>query len=203
VPDLSNVPSVPDLGSDLLGVALRSAIVYVFLVLALRLIGRREVGQLTIPDLVVLLVIANGVQNAMVGSNTTVLGGIVSAITVLVIARAVQIAVNRSRRFAEAFVGEPRILVTDGRVDQVAMREEEISISDLMEALHEHGIERLEEVHLAILEVDGGISVIGPEPRVATGDSSGHRTAGRLPQRRRVGRRARTAEIGGAASGPV
>ena len=203
MPDLSNVPSVPDLGSDLLGVALRSAIVYVFLVLALRLIGRREVGQLTIPDLVVLLVIANGVQNAMVGSNTTVLGGIVSAITVLVIARAVQIAVNRSRRFAEAFVGEPRILVTDGRVDAVAIREEEISIADLMEALHEHGIERLEEVHLAILEVDGGISVIGPEPRVATGDSSGHRTAGRLPQRRRVGRRARTAEIGGAASGPV
>jgi len=197
VPDISNVP---DLGSDLLGVALRSAIVYIFLVLALRAIGRREVGQLTIPDLVVLLVIANGVQNAMVGSNTTVLGGIVSAITVLVIARGIQFAVSRSRRFAEAFVGEPRILVTDGRVDETAMREEEISISDLTEALHEHGIERLDEVHLAILEVDGGISVIGPEPHVATGDSSGHRTAGRLPQRRRVGRRARTAGIGGAGS---
>ena len=186
MPDLT---SIPDLGSGLLDVAVRSAVVYLFLVIALRVGGKREVGQLTTPDLVVLLVVANGVQNAMVGTNSTLLGGIVSTVVILVIARLIQVAVSRSSWFQRAFIGEPRILVVDGTVDDRAMREEEIGEEELAAALREHGIESVDEVHLAVLEVDGSISVISVDPQRPITDSHGPHRAGRLPRGRRIGRR--------------
>ena len=178
-PDITNVP---DLGSGLVGVALRSAIIYLFLVIALRIGGKREVGQLTTPDLVVLLVVANGVQNAMVGDNTTLLGGVVSTVVI-------QNAVSRSRRLEEALIGEPRILIVDGVPDPRAMREEEISLDELMASLRGHGVERFDDVHLAVLEVDGSISVLPAEPGASQG-GSGPRRAGKLARSRRIGRRA-------------
>ena len=186
MPDITNVP---DLGSGLVGVALRSAIIYLFLVIALRIGGKREVGQLTTPDLVVLLVVANGVQNAMVGDNTTLLGGVVSTVVIIALARVIQIAVSRSRRLEEALIGEPRILIVDGVPDARAMREEEISLDELMASLRGHGVERFDEVHLAVLEVDGSISVLPAEPGASQG-GSGPRRAGKLARSRRIGRRA-------------
>ena len=186
MPDITNVP---DLGSGLVGVALRSAIIYLFLVIALRIGGKREVGQLTTPDLVVLLVVANGVQNAMVGENTTLLGGVVSTVVIIALARVIQIAVSRSRRLEEALIGEPRILIVDGVPDARAMREEEISLDELMASLRGHGVERFDEVHLAVLEVDGSISVLPAEPGASQG-GSGPRRAGKLARSRRIGRRA-------------
>jgi len=186
VPDLN---SVPDLGSGLLDVAVRSAVVYVFLVIALRVGGKREVGQLTTPDLVVLLVVANGVQNVMVGKNSTLLGGIVSTVVILVVARLIQMAVARSSWFQRTFIGEPRILVVDGKIDEQAMHEEEIGTEELMAALREHGIEDVDEVHLGVLEVDGSISVIATDPQRPITDSHGAHRAGRLPRGRRIGRR--------------
>ncbi|HEY6057637.1 MAG TPA: YetF domain-containing protein [Candidatus Limnocylindrales bacterium] len=181
---------LPDLGSDVIGVAIRSAVVYLFLVVGLRFGGKREVGQLTLPDLVVLLVIANGVQNAMVGSNTTLIGGLVSGAVVLVIARLIQVAVERSPRLEQALIGEPRVIVRDGQPLANALREEEITPSELAAALREHGIEEVTDVRLAVLEVDGSISVIPRTPDdMAPGEAS--RTAGRLP-RRRLGRRGRS-----------
>jgi uncharacterized membrane protein YcaP (DUF421 family) len=187
VPDITNVP---DLGSGLVGVALRSAIIYLFLVIALRVGGKREVGQLTTPDLVVLLVVANGVQNAMVGQNTTVLGGVVSTAVVIGVAKVIQIAVSRSRRLEKALIGEPRILIIDGVPDPKAMREEEISMDELLAALREHGMEHINEVHLAVLETDGSISVIPAERGTAQGGGPGARRAGKLPRSARIGRRA-------------
>jgi len=186
VPDITNVP---DLGSGLVGVALRSAIIYLFLVIALRIGGKREVGQLTTPDLVVLLVVANGVQNAMVGDNTTLLGGVVSTVVIIALARVIQIAVSRSRRLEEALIGDPRILIVDGVPDPRAMREEEISLDELMASLRGHGVERFDDVHLAVLEVDGSISVLPAEPGASQG-GSGPRRAGKLARSRRIGRRA-------------
>jgi uncharacterized membrane protein YcaP (DUF421 family) len=192
VPDITNVP---DLGSGLIGVALRSAIIYLFVVVALRLGGKREVGQMTTPDLVVLLIVANGVQNAMVGDNTTLLGGVVSTVVIIAIARLIQIAVSRSPRLEKVLIGEPRILVVDGVIKAIAMHEEEIDLDELQAALREHGVERIEDVHLAVLEVDGSISVIPAERGGAQGGGTqsggpGPRRAGRLPGGRRIGRRA-------------
>jgi len=183
---------IPDLGSDLPGVAIRSAIIYLFLVLALRIGGKREVGQLSTPDLVVLLIVANGAQNAMVGSNTTLLGGVVAVAIVLVLARVVQILTARSTGFAKALIGEPRILIRDGKTIVSAMREEEISEDEILAAIREHGVEGIEEVRLAVLEVDGSISVLPVDPDAPTGGGPGQRIAGHLPrQSRRIGRRGR------------
>lgn len=183
---------IPDLGSDLLGVAIRSAIIYVFLVVALRIGGKREVGQMSTPDLVVLLVVANGAQNAMVGQNTTLVGGIVACVTILVLARGLEIATSRSRAVSRAVIGEPRILVRDGAPIEGAIRAEEITQDELMAALREHGIEALDEVHLAVLEVDGSISVLPVEPGDGPRGGPGTRIAGHLPrQARRIGRRGR------------
>jgi uncharacterized membrane protein YcaP (DUF421 family) len=183
---------IPDFGSDLLGVALRSAIVYVALVLALRAGGKREVGQLSTPDLVVLLIVANGVQNAMVGTNTTLLGGVVAVATILILARLVQILTVRSKFVSKVLVGEPRILIRDGMPIASALKDEEITDDELMAALREHGVSAPSEVRLAVLEVDGSISVISMDPADSTGGGPGQRMAGHLPRRsRRVGRRGR------------
>jgi uncharacterized membrane protein YcaP (DUF421 family) len=184
--------AIPDFGSDLVSVAIRSAIIYVFLVIALRIGGKREVGQMSTPDLVVLLVVANGAQNAMVGENTSLLGGVVACVTILVIARGVERLTARSKTISNILIGEPRILIRDGRRLEAAIRAEDISDDELLAALREHGVESVDEVHLAVLEVDGSISVLPMSSSDAAGGGPGVRVAGHLPrQARRIGRRGR------------
>ncbi len=174
--------NVPDLSSDPIGVAIRSGVVYLFLVVALRLGGKREIGQLTIPDLVVLLLIANGVQNAMVGSNATLVGGLVSGVVVILLARGVEYASDRWSLFSKIVVGEPRVLVQDGSPLAEALRDEEISEVELATALRQHGLERPEQAKLVMLEIDGSISVIPKEGGAFFGGGEHHR-AGRIPVR--------------------
>jgi uncharacterized membrane protein YcaP (DUF421 family) len=152
--------NVPDLGSGSIEVALRTAIVYLFLVVALRLGGRREVAQMSILDLVVLLIIANGVQNAMVGQNTTLIGGLISAGTLVILDRALNSILKRNRTLARALEGEPVLLVRDGRVLTNALRRTSIDRTELDAAVRAHGMATVNDVALAVLEIDGRISVI-------------------------------------------
>ena len=151
---------IPDLGSGPIEVAVRTAIVYLFLVVALRVGGRREVGQMSIIDLVVLLIIANGVQNAMVGQNTTLIGGLISAGTLVIIDRALNSVLKRNRTLARVLEGEPILLVRDGRVLTNALRRATIDRTELDAAVRAHGVATVSDVALAVLEVDGRISVI-------------------------------------------
>jgi uncharacterized membrane protein YcaP (DUF421 family) len=151
---------MPDLGSGPVEVAIRTAIVYLFLVVALRLAGRREVGQLSILDLVVILIIANGVQNAMVGENTTLAGGLISAATLLVLDRGLNALIRRNRQLAHILEGEPILLISGGRVLPDAMRRAQISREELDRAVRAHGIGDASDVSLAILESNGSISVV-------------------------------------------
>ena len=109
---------IPDLGSGPVEVAVRTAIVYLFLVLALRVAGRREVGQMSILDLVVVLIIANGVQNAMVGQNTTLIGGLVSAGTLIILDRVLDAAV-RAHGVASVREVSLAVLETDGSISVI------------------------------------------------------------------------------------
>ena len=151
---------IPDLGSGPIEVAVRTAIVYLFLVVALRVGGRREVGQMSIIDLVVLLIIANGVQNAMVGQNTTLIGGLISAGTLVIIDRALNSVLKRNRTLARVLEGEPILLVRDGRVLTNALRRATIDRTELDAAVRAHGVATVDDVALAVLEIDGLISVI-------------------------------------------
>ena len=151
---------IPDLGSGVLDVVARSAIVYVVLVVLLRFGGKRQVGQLSIADLVLVLLIANGVQNAMVGENTTLIGGLAAAVTLVVIDRVVDRLEQRSDRIRVRLEGEPRILVRDGAILTKALQDEGVAKGDLMSAIRQHGIADVEGVDMAVLETNGSISVI-------------------------------------------
>ena len=168
---------LPDLPSDLIGVALRTVVIYLFLIVALRLAGKREMGQLSVLDLVLILVIANSVQNAMVGSNVSVWGGLVAVVALIATDRGLIYMRSRSPRFERYFEGEPTLLVRDGRVLEDAMRREGVDRRELQQALREHGYLDLADVRMAVLEVDGTISVVP-----VAGDES--RTTLRVRRRR-------------------
>lgn len=152
--------SIPDLGSGPIEVALRTAVVYLFLVVILRLAGRREVGQMSILDLVVILIIANSVQNAMIGENTTLGGGLISATTLIVLDRLLNTVLHRSATLSRVFEGEPILLVSGGRILPSALGRASIDRAELDAALRAHGVATVHDVSLAVLETDGSISVI-------------------------------------------
>ena len=141
-------------------VAARTALVYIGLVLGLRLMGKRELGQMTVFDLVVILLIANAVQNAMVGQDVSLQGGLVAAAVLLVVNRLVAEARLRSPLVSRLFEGQPTVLVERGRLLSAHIHRQGLSEEDLWMALREHGIDRLEDVQLAVLETDGSISIV-------------------------------------------
>ena len=152
--------TLPDIGSGLPEIVLRTAIVYLFLVVVLRLSGKREVGQLSILELIVILVISDAVQNSMVGENTTVWGGLVAVLTLVGLDKGIGLVSERSKRVRQALEGEPRLLVRDGRLMEKALREEKVDAEDVRTAVRAHGLARIEDVRMAVLETDGSISVI-------------------------------------------
>ena len=154
---------IPDLGSGPVEVAVRTAIVYLFLVIALRVAGRREVGQMSILDLVVILIIANGVQNAMIGQNTTLIGGLISAGTLIILDRMLDAVLSRNRKLARVLEGEPVLLVRGGQVLERALGRASVSRTELDAAVRAHGVASVRDVSLAVLETDGSISVIPRE----------------------------------------
>ena len=156
---------LPEIGSGLLDVAVRTAIVYVFLVAAIRLSGKREIGDLSILQLIVILVISDAVQNSMVGENTTIWGGLVAVLTLLTMDRLASGVTARSPRLRRFVEGEPRVLIRDGVVLDDALREEGVDLDELQAAVRSKSLARLDMVQLAVLETDGTISVI-PMPDV-------------------------------------
>jgi uncharacterized membrane protein YcaP (DUF421 family) len=147
-------------------IAARTALVYLALLAGLRLTGKREVGQMTVFDLVVLLVLSNAVQNAMLGPDTSLTGGLLAAACLLALNRLVAALRLRSPRLRELVEGSPTVLVSDGQYHEDAMRREGVDRAEVEMALREHGIAGVEAVRLAVLEPDGSISVVPQETPV-------------------------------------
>jgi len=145
-------------GHVLLQIILRTGIVYLVVLIGVRLSGKREAGQMTPFDLTLLLLISNSVQNAMTGPDTSLAGGVVAAVTLLVLNYFVADLSGVNRRFRKFIQGEPSLLVHDGEVIMSHMAREHVSMDDLERAIREHGIAGYHDVALAVLEVDGSIS---------------------------------------------
>lgn len=141
-------------------IVLRSAIVFLLLLVGLRLTGKRQSGHLTPYDLILLLLIANAVQNAMVGTDTSMIGGIAAMATLLGVNAVVAWVSRRSKRVARLVEGVPTILVRHGRILEENCARENLTREDLLRALREHGVGEVDHVRTAILEVDGSISVL-------------------------------------------
>ena len=139
---------------------LRSAVIYFFILLAFRFTGKRQVGQLTPFDLVVLLIISNVVQNAVIGNDNSLGGGIIGAVTLLALN---WVVVEISYRFKPArrlLEGEPVLLVHNGVILQKNLSRERITLEDLQAALRRNGVGDFHQVRVAVLEENGQISVI-------------------------------------------
>jgi len=152
--------AIPDLGSDLASVVIRTAVVYLVLVVFFRLAGTREAGQLSTLDLVVLLIIANAVQNAMVGQNSTLAAGLIAAAIILALDRGLNWLADRSPRLRDAIEGDPVMLVEDGEVKQEAMSANGFTEPELGIALRQSGLLRTSEALAVYLERNGQLSVV-------------------------------------------
>jgi uncharacterized membrane protein YcaP (DUF421 family) len=148
------------LGTPPLELVVRTVVVYVLFILALRVFGKREVGQFTLFDLALILLAANALQPAITGPDNSLTGGIIIVATIFLLNLAVaqlREHVPLARRILEP---APTVLARDGAWIPAAVEREELDQADLEAALREHGLERVEQVRLAILEEDGSISIV-------------------------------------------
>jgi uncharacterized membrane protein YcaP (DUF421 family) len=151
---------LPDSWHALPIIALRTLAVYAVVLAGVRLSGKREVGQMTPFDLTLLLLISNAVQNAMTGGDNSLLGGVVAAVTLLIVNYFVAEASGANRRFRKFIQGEPSLLVHDGVIMEAHMAKEHVSMDELQRSMREHGISSHKDIALAVLEVDGSISCL-------------------------------------------
>src|SRR6476469_3776496 len=138
---------------------LRRVLVYLFLIVLLRITGKRQVGQLAPFDLVLLLVLSNAVQNSMNGGDNSLTGGLVSAATLIALNYLVGIATFRSKRIETLVEGRPEVLVHNGKLFEDVLARAQLTRHELNSALRQAGCTCVEEVHTAILENNGAISV--------------------------------------------
>jgi uncharacterized membrane protein YcaP (DUF421 family) len=147
-------------GTSLWEIALRTAIVYLAILIGLRLFGKRQLGQMSVGDLVMILLIANAVQNAMVGLDVSLTGGLTAALVLLVMNFVVVRGLGSTRLGERLLEGGPTLLVKDGRILGDGLRREGVGRDEVEMAIREHGIDDESGVRAAYLEPDGTISVI-------------------------------------------
>ena len=144
-------------------IIIRSSVVYLVIIIGFRLAGKRHISQLSLIDFALVLLVSNAVQNAMVGNDSSLLGGIVAATTLIVINVVLTKVIFKNEGFARFFEGEPRLLVRNGKYVTSNLLKEDIRIEELEEQIREHGVNDVSQVKTAILEIDGSISVIPME----------------------------------------
>ncbi len=146
-----------------LDIIIRSAAIYFFMLIALRLFGKKELSQLNTTDVILILLISNSVQNAMVGNNVSLSGGITAATVLFLINFIFKKLLIKYPKFSSLMQEKPEILIHDGILDFKSLSKLGITSNELEEAVREHGIENFKEVKLAMLENDGNISIISGE----------------------------------------
>jgi uncharacterized membrane protein YcaP (DUF421 family) len=141
-------------------IVLRTTVVYLFILVGFRLSGKREVGQMAPFDFALILLIANAVQNAMVGPDSSLVGGLMAAFVLLALNAILgRLAVDH-RAVERLLRGRARVLVSRGHINAESLVAEGLAHEDLMQALREHGVGSVEDCRLAVLETDGTISVV-------------------------------------------
>ncbi|MDO9066194.1 MAG: DUF421 domain-containing protein [Chloroflexota bacterium] len=171
---------------------LRPLVVYLFLLLAFRLTGKRELGQMTPFDLIVLLTISNVLQNAMIGPDDSLGGGLIGALSLLVTNRIVSRLSFRFPWLERALEGEPTPLVENGRVLHENLRREVITWTELARAIRKHGLDPhtdLPRIQSALLEEDGTVTMVlapVPPPEGMEDDAHEGASAGQIQIRREV-----------------
>jgi uncharacterized membrane protein YcaP (DUF421 family) len=146
---------------------LRPVFVYLVLVVLLRIFGKRELAQLNPFDLVVLLSLSNTVQNAIIGDDNSVTGGVIGAFSLLTINWLVVRLLFRSKGLTHALEGSSTVLIQNGEIDDRALEQESLTREELLSVIHKQGFEGLHQVNRCELEPNGTFYVEGLEPSLA------------------------------------
>jgi uncharacterized membrane protein YcaP (DUF421 family) len=139
---------------------IRSLVIYIFLIILLRVTGKRQVGQLAPFDLVLLLVLSNAVQNSMNAGDNSLVGGMIAATTLIAINYTVAMLTYRSKRMEALVEGRPQVLIHNGKLFESVLTDARMTHHELNAALRQAGCLSVEEVHCAMMENNGSISVI-------------------------------------------
>jgi uncharacterized membrane protein YcaP (DUF421 family) len=155
-------------GEPILAKILRPLIVYAFLVISLRVAGKRELAQMNPFDLVVLLTLSNSVQNAIIGNDNSITGGIIGAISLLLVNYAVVRFLYGHERIDKLIEGDSVVLIENGQLRHDSCTSELITRAALEAAAHKQGFSSLDEVERAVLEPGGVLALFGRKPDVDT-----------------------------------
>lgn len=148
---------------NLVAIIGRSVAVYIFILVAIRLTGKKELSQLTTSDIVLILLISNAVQNAMVGPDTSLIGGLCAAAVLFLLNLLFKRLLFRYPGFRTLVNQKPEVLIHNGKLEFATLSKLQITDDELKEAMREHGVDLYKDVKWAILEMDGNISIISGE----------------------------------------
>src|SRR5215207_7555997 len=152
------------LGLPVLEKVLRSCLIYIFMVVGLRLFGKRELAQTNTFDFIVLLTLSNTVQNAIIGDDNSITGGVIGASSLLVLNYLVVRFLFRRAKLDRYLEGAPVLLIDHGKVQQRNLDHELITLTELIAAAHKQGLRNLEDVDRGVLETGGSITFIPKDP---------------------------------------
>lgn len=139
---------------------LNAAILYIFVIVAMRVLGKKEVGQLSIADLVFVMLISEIVGDIMRASEDTIWGALIAVVTIMIINKVLEVALYKSKKFNRIMEGSPAVLIRHGKPNKKEMDKNKVSIEELEQIGREHGKGDISEIALAILEVDGKVSIL-------------------------------------------
>jgi len=154
----------------LIALSIRTAIVLLFLIGGLRLLGKRQIGQINVYDLAMIMAVANAIQNAMTSGAGDLSAGFVCAGTLLLLGRFLTAFILRSPKLADRLVGTPSVIINDGKLIRDHVQLERLTEDQINAVLREHGLTSVDQVRMAVMEVDGTLSII---PKAADGGDGG------------------------------
>lgn len=146
--------------TDIVSVLTHTAVIYIMIVIGIRVLGKKELGELSITDLIFVMLISEAVGDVMRSTNDTLLGAFIAALTLIVVNKLFNILLYRSRKIRKIIDGNPSILVRHGKINQKEMKRNRITIQELEEAARQNGQGDIHKIGIAILEVDGKISIL-------------------------------------------
>lgn len=152
--------TLPFIHNPYLEIVIRALSVYLFMIIALRVFGKKELAQLSVIDLLFILLISNAVQNAMVGPDTSLGGGLIAATSLFAANYTLKKVLYRNKHLSQLLQGEAILLIYKGKVKRKNLSDAQITLDELKAAVREHGAKDIVNVDLAVMEVDGNISVI-------------------------------------------
>jgi len=144
-------------------IMLKSVSIYIFIIVAIRLFGKKEMSQLSVVDLVFILLISNSVQNAMVGNDSSVQGGMAAALGLFICNYIFRFFLLKSKKFSKSVQGEEIVLVLDGKLLKDGLERAKMNKDELEMTIREHGVKDICDANLVVLEVDGNVSVLSSD----------------------------------------